>query len=1458
MHGKIKRTGMFLLSGALIAAMLLSDAGPLYAKEERAPTESTEVLEHTSSIMERLIKAEDLKKEWALYSKSEKEQAIHELLEEKDGIYLSCICYRMTEAMEKAKIKTFKQAEAFVSDLDVLFEVIAVSETFTGKEEDVLSLLKRDRKDQSKTIKEYLKQEQLEASYPAVLNMLLKACQEKTSKGSLKSQVLQCFSKDDEKETKPERSSFVLKTVQTKPNLKAAASDGFTTFKTADTAKQIRDAIASVKSGAKVAIRIDSGVNVSAVIKTNGRHVKIYADSVSGHNINRSDYDGALFQVNGGSLTIGSYDGDGRAKNNLYINGKTEDASSALILVSSGALYLNKYSQIINGYADGDYGGGGGIEVGASGTVYMYNGATIKNCSSSQFGEYASSSTKTTHGGAVLVQNGGKFYMYGGTITNCAAVHGGAVMGYGNVGLYGGTIYGCRAENGTRYDALGGAVKMQGAIKESGTVKNTTATLTVNTVSSVPAGKDGYTQSPSASGISIHDNSADGAGGAICANNGAKAAIGKSNIYNNQSIRGNGGAICTSDGSYREGANTTVNANANIHDNNTSAFGTSSSFKGGGIYYSSKASGTINGGSIANNSADYGGGIYHECALTMNGGSINGNNTRKTALGGTGGSGGGIYALGKLTVNGGTISNNAAGTYGGAAIIKGNGAAVSGGTFSGNTAVNNGGAFQLDGPMSLSNATISNNRASGSGGGIAAGTAGIFNMHGGTISGNNAVYGGGVQIYSSSQSNLNGGVITGNTASSCGGGLNVDGATKINGTNITNNRSNGYGGGIQIGNGKTLSCVKSQITGNIASGRGGGVYVTANGTFTSYGSSAGVAISSNQGADAGGIWNSGHTILNNNTSVTGNKTSAPYSIAHCGQEFKIEGGTQMDQKVYLGAGCYIMVSSLYFYNSSLMAEIALDSANRKNGYAAIRGDVTNPADASYKSGSDLLCSSGKRFHYDDGQYVLRPGNLKKDTSGCASYTVVLSEQYPVVYHKNLSDEKVVENLPSRQVKYWAEDQKLSSLVPTCEGYSCLGWNTKADGLGDGYQIGALYTKNAGLDLYARWPDQYLIRYDGDEADSGSVDAQKEFKKNSLNLRKNGFEKKDHNFRFWKQDIENYDDAKARLENEKVSFEELLSEREQPASQFSRSLLKMGNTAEMIEGVPLTGAFTMKANWNHLPTITLKDGKGLFYENENVTVKELKSIVDAQDKEDQDLSDQLQIKKIEFMSSQKDQYHPEMIAGDDLKDSVKMDTYFQHLKRNEEVTVKVTYYVEDSMGGTVTETFDIKVRYNEPPKVTAYSAAYFDRELTENPKEVIKELRKNAAATDKEDEQVFHLEAPKAIIATPKDEVTKENGQTLYSVIEDLKHAGYGAQEIEYQAIDSLGKESKVNVKVYIANSDPDEFHPLCYVRFINKEHLDTLDKNSIWKKDETLYQMLRETLDKEDDAVYTAEFESGE
>lgn len=57
-----------------------------------------------------------------------------------------------------------------------------------------------------------------------------------------------------------------------------AVSDGYSNFKAVSSLKALKDAVASVKKGEKIAVRVDKGFNVTSVIRTNGRHVKIYAD----------------------------------------------------------------------------------------------------------------------------------------------------------------------------------------------------------------------------------------------------------------------------------------------------------------------------------------------------------------------------------------------------------------------------------------------------------------------------------------------------------------------------------------------------------------------------------------------------------------------------------------------------------------------------------------------------------------------------------------------------------------------------------------------------------------------------------------------------------------------------------------------------------------------------------------------------------------------------------------------------------------------------------------------------------------------------------------------------------------------------------------------------------------------------------------------------------------------------
>ena len=216
-----------------------------------------------------------------------------------------------------------------------------------------------------------------------------------------------------------------------------AVSDGYSNFKAVSSLKALKDAVASVKKGEKIAVRVDKGFNVTSVIRTNGRHVKIYADGESGHNLNRTaGYKDVMLEVNGGSLTLGAYDGDGRAKNNLYINGKNIAASAPLIEVTSGHLYLNKYSRIIDGYFLADFAGGAGIALNSGTSCYMFGGR-IDNCRAKSSKDVSSGSPKSSHGGGVLVGNGSSFYMFAGSIEHCQAIHGGGIMNYGTLRLYG-------------------------------------------------------------------------------------------------------------------------------------------------------------------------------------------------------------------------------------------------------------------------------------------------------------------------------------------------------------------------------------------------------------------------------------------------------------------------------------------------------------------------------------------------------------------------------------------------------------------------------------------------------------------------------------------------------------------------------------------------------------------------------------------------------------------------------------------------------------------------------------------------------------------------------------------------------------------------------------------------------------------------------------------------------------
>jgi TolB-like protein len=133
-----------------------------------------------------------------------------------------------------------------------------------------------------------------------------------------------------------------------------------------------------------------------------------------------------------------------------------------------------------------------------------------------------------------------------------------------------------------------------------------------------------------------------------------------------------------------------------------------------------------------------------------------------------------------------------------------------GSTITGNVRTNgSGGGVYLGGGSSggnfeMTGGTISNNTASGNGGGVFVSDYRTFNFSGGQITGNTASNGGGVHVDNRSPGgtlNMTGGIISGNTAiNHRGGGVHVEGGTfTMRGGTITGNSAKEYGGGVYAG-----------------------------------------------------------------------------------------------------------------------------------------------------------------------------------------------------------------------------------------------------------------------------------------------------------------------------------------------------------------------------------------------------------------------------------------------------------------------------------------------------------------------------------------------------------------------------------------------------------------------------------------------------------------------------------
>lgn len=416
-------------------------------------------------------------------------------------------------------------------------------------------------------------------------------------------------------------------------------------------------------------------------------------------------------------------------------------------------------------------------------------------------------------------------------------------------------------------------------------------------------------------GSTINSNTANGCGGAICSYGTLNL---NSGTLKKNSATGDGGAIWFKKGSI----------NATIEENSANGLGGGVSHSGG------SATDHIKGGTINNNKANQGAGLYTDGTLVIDNGSIN-NNTAS-------GNGGGIMSNGPVTMNAGTITGNYSGWDGGGVNSHAN-FNFNGGTIQNNTAYWLGGNIHQQSVNSAnvtftvtSKTPISGGKAEGSGGGgiCVYGTGAKVILNDGTsvkdntapvgggidsngaveiknaiISGNSTTgVGGGIALFTDSYGTgslkMSSGIIENNTAGTEGGGFWGSNFTMTGGT-IQNNNAGTVAGGVLVNGTGACSMSGGTITNNTSTYSGGGLFVDDNTPFTMDG---GTISNNTAGGDGGGIYNDNGNITLTAGTISGNKAQWGGGINDCGT-VTMKGGTISGNSTTSKAGAGINVST---------------------------------------------------------------------------------------------------------------------------------------------------------------------------------------------------------------------------------------------------------------------------------------------------------------------------------------------------------------------------------------------------------------------------------------------------------------------------------------------------------------------------------------------------------------------
>jgi hypothetical protein len=255
-----------------------------------------------------------------------------------------------------------------------------------------------------------------------------------------------------------------------------------------------------------------------------------------------------LFQVKKGTLTLG-----GSGKGKITIDGEKKSSSNSLITVSGGELIMNEGVMITGNIADGittaSSGSGGGVCV-DNGGKFIMNGGTISENASNPYTGLGSDNAGG--GGGVYVENA-EFIMNGGTISkNTTKGHGGGVRVY----------------KGGIFTMNGGTISENEVIPKNSDSKDNGGGVRVRGTFFMNGGTISKNEAPYGGGVSVADDNQDGTGiGKFIMDGGT--------ISGNIATYGNGGGVHVDlNGTFSKTRGTIYGSNGDSdHPPNTAARG---------------------------------------------------------------------------------------------------------------------------------------------------------------------------------------------------------------------------------------------------------------------------------------------------------------------------------------------------------------------------------------------------------------------------------------------------------------------------------------------------------------------------------------------------------------------------------------------------------------------------------------------------------------------------------------------------------------------------------------------------------------------------------------------------------------------------------------------------------------------------------------------------------------------